>query len=411
MCCNCFKHADFIAFPYSRRRLQPLSLSQRPVIYTALLTLTLLFTSCVQPFSVPVSYVLEGGTQFGISFVGLKDESSRAVAESHLPVLGVEITRMEADWAFREPEEDSYNWGPMDARMDFLQELGIRTVLTFPADAPDWLRDRLGPNRVNPRSAALDEGGRTAFAAYVQACLQRYMQRNPEVIGWVQFGNEWGSRYNYVGSGEDFLLSQNVFYDTVNGVYPDLTVVLGGLSVGTAAGLAAYDGTVDSLWDSDGTVITAEDIRSLLAEEQQQFDAGEIDETSLSRLATVLEESRYDWVDVHLYDQWEDFEAYVEALRSRLPDSFSPPIVVTEFGGPHPVAERHLSNVEHARMVENYISAIDPLDVAFALHFRLVRSPSALHNRSGLMRPGLCGPAPLPAYEVFGRINNPSMWD
>ena len=376
----------------------------------ALVAATLLFISCVhQPVS--VNYVLEGETEFGIAFVGLTNEATRTFVARHLPKLGVGITRMEADWGFREPEEDNYNWAPMDARMDFLQELGVRALVTFPANAPEWLRNRLDPDRLNPRSAALDEAGRTAFADYVEAFLQRYLARNPGVVEWVQFGNEWGSRYNYVGRGEDFRLSQNVFYDTVKSVDPSLTVVLGGLSVGWVAGLAAYDGTVEWLWDSDGTVLTADDIRSLLAEEQQQFDAGDLEETSLTRLTTILEQSSYDWVDAHLYDQWEDFEAYVEALRSRLPASFSGRIVVTEFGGPHPVAERHLSDTEHARMVERYIATIDPLDIAFALHFRLVRSPDALHDRSGLMRAGLGDPAPLPAYEVFGRINNPAVWD
>ena len=172
-------------------------------VSAVLVAATLLFISCVhQPIT--VSYTLEGETEFGIAFVGLTNEATRAVVARHLPELGVGITRLEADWGFREPEEGVYNWGPMDARMDFLQELGVRALVTFPANAPEWLRDRLGSNRLNPRSAALDEDGRAAFAAYVEAFLQRYLVRNPGVIEWVQFGNEWGSRYNYVGSGEDF---------------------------------------------------------------------------------------------------------------------------------------------------------------------------------------------------------------
>lgn len=85
--------------------------------------------------------------------------------------------------------------------------------------------------------------------------------------------------------------------------------------------------------------------------------------------------------------------------------------MVTELGGPHPVAERHLSDAEHARMLVRYVRAIDGLDVAFALHFRLVRSSGALHDRSGLMRPGLFGVVPLPAYEAFRRINAPGASD
>ena len=62
-------------------------------------------------------------------------------------------------------------------------------------------------------------------------------------------------------------------------------------------------------------------------------------------------------------------------------------------------------------MVERYTAAINPLDVAFALHFKLVRSPDALHDRIRLMFAGLGDPVPLPAYEVFGRINNGAAWD
>jgi hypothetical protein len=368
----------------------------------------LLSVACAQP---QATYVLDGDTEFGISFVGLADEVSRAVAARHLPRLGVGITRLEADWGFREPAEGTYRWGPMDARMGFLQELGVRAVVTFPADAPEWLRERLEPARVNDRSVALDGEGRTAFAAYVRAFLERYLERNPGVVGWVQFGNEWGSSTNYVGSGADFVLSQNAFYAAVKAVDPELTVVLGGLSIGWLAGLAAHDGTVAWFWDADGSVRTGDDVRALLAAEEARFAAGAVDETPLARLATVLGEARYDWVDAHLYDQWEDFPAYVEALRSRLPEDFSGRVVVTEFGGPHPVAERHLSDAEHARMLERYIRAIDGLDVAFALHFRLVRSSGALHDRSGLMRPGPFGVGPLPAYDVFRRINAPGAGD
>ena len=205
--------------------------------------------------------------------------------------------------------------------------------------------------------------------------------------------------------------SQNAFYAAVKAVEPDLTVVLGGLSVGWLAGLAALDGTVPWFGDAEGVARTGDDVRALLAEEEARFASGPVDETPLMRLATVLEGARYDWIDAHLYDQWEDFAAYVEALRSRLPATFAGRIVVTEFGGPHPVAERHLSDAEHARMLERYVRTIDRLDVAFALHFRLVRSPAALHDRSGLLRAGLFGPVRLPAYEVFRRLVAPGARD
>jgi hypothetical protein len=57
------------------------------------------------------------------------------------------------------------------------------------------------------------------------------------VIGWVQFGNEWGSRFDYVGSGADFVRAHNAFHAVVKAVDPELMVVLGGLSVGWLAGV------------------------------------------------------------------------------------------------------------------------------------------------------------------------------
>lgn len=365
---------------------------------------------CAAPGAPPVSYTLSGDTEFGISFMGFTDERTRAHVAEHLEPLGVTHTRLEAEWGFREPSEGAYRWGPMDERMAFLEEQRLTAVITIPADAPEWLRNRLPAEKKNERSAALDADGRDQLQQFVTDFLVRYGERHPGLVRYVQFGNEWASSYNYAGTGEDFRRSQAAFYEAVKSVDPSITVVLGGFSVGWLAGLATYDGTIDSFWDSDGSVVTRDDLLAELDEEQADYDAGRIAETSLSRVQTVLDDAKYDWVDAHLYDQYEDFAEYVEALRSRLPESFTGRVVVTEFGGPHPVRERGLSDGEHAEMVERYIEAIDPLDVEFALHFRLVRSKSAVHDRSGLMRRGLFGPVPLPAFEVFGRINAPDAW-
>ncbi|MCA1754858.1 MAG: hypothetical protein LC641_09230 [Spirochaeta sp.] len=61
---------------------------------------------------------------------------------------------------------------------------------------------------------------------------------------------------------------------------PDSDVVTNYLVLGNNRIIPGDDGAVAWLWDSDGTVLTADNIRSQLAQEQQQFDDGEIAETT-----------------------------------------------------------------------------------------------------------------------------------
>jgi hypothetical protein len=360
---------------------------------TSILFLACQTPACAEP---DVDYRLDGNTEIGISFPELQDERGREITAEHLHELGVKTIRFDAPWHLREPERDTYNWSPMDRRMSFLEELGIRAILTFPADAPDWIREGLPDKQKNPRCVALDEAGREEFAQYVGDFLTRYRSQTPGVIAYVQFGNEWASDYNYVGSGEEFAATQRVFYQTVKSVMPDTPVVLGGFSVGQVGGMALIDGGVDWIWDDDGTKLTVNDFTD---DEIRAFE---------DRIAAVLYDGHYDWIDFHLYDQYADWSAYFTALKRRVPDWFDGKYVVTEFGGPHPVAEKNLGDDCHAERVEAYIRSVDALpEIELALHFRLVQSPDALHSESGLMRRRLFQVRTLPAYEVFRAIVNP----
>lgn len=364
------------------------------VVIIGLVT-SLLVVACGTPPGAGITsdYRLDGDTEIGISFPDLEDERARELTAEHLAALGVETIRFNAPWHFREPEQDSYNWDPMDRRMTFLEEQGLRALVTFPADAPDWIRQGLPDRRRNPRSVALDADGNREFAEYVGDFLERYERRNPGVIAYVQFANEWASEYHYVGTGEDFAATQRVFYEAATTAVADTPVVLGGFSVGQVGGMALMDGRVAWVWDDDGSKVTID-----------EFSEAEITAFE-ERVAVVLDDGHYDWIDFHLYDQYEDWSAYFAALRERVPASFSGEYIVTEFGGPHPVAEKRLSDDEHAERVEAYIRAVDQLpELGLALHFRLVRSPDATHSESGLMEQGLFRVRKLPAYEVFRAV-------
>ncbi|MFP4511282.1 MAG: beta-galactosidase [Spirochaetaceae bacterium] len=365
--------------------------------YALLGTLGFLLSSCalVGP-GFEATYRLDGNTEIGIAFPDLQDETAREFTSEHLSTLGVRTIRLEAAWSFREPQRDSYAWGPMDRRMQFLEDQGLKAVITFPSDAPQWIRSSLSEDRRNPRSVALDAAGNREFEQYVRDVLDRYRRRNPGVIAYLQFGNEWATEYHYVGSGADFAETQRVFYETARDILPGVPVVLGGFSVGQVGGMALVDELVDWIWDDDGAVVTRSDLTDT---EIAAFE---------DRIAIVLNGSHYDAIDFHLYDQYEDWPAYYEALQNRVPVSFAGEYIVTEFGGPHPVAERNLSELERAQRLESYIRAVDSLpDIPLALHFRLVRNPEANHSESGLMERRFFGVRKLPAYDVFRQIVNP----
>jgi hypothetical protein len=315
------------------------------------------------PWNVPVDYQLDGDMPLGLSFPPLSDDRDRELLAEHLPALGVEITRFDAPWALREPARDEYSWAPMDTRMAFIAEQGLVPVVTFPADGPEWIRQGISTDKQNERSAAFTAEANQEFATFVTDFVVRYAERHPGLIDFVQFGNEWVSDYWYAGSAAEFRATLETFAAAARAADPNLTILLGGFSVGQAASLAAVDGTVDEFWDSDGSTVTAGMVVAMLDQQQADLDAGLIEETFISRVETVLASDAYDWLDVHLYDQPE--------------------------------------------LWDEYYQAVDGLDLAFALHFRLVQSGSALHHRSGLMKRRIIGIRELPAYYVFGRINNP----
>lgn len=344
-------------------------------------------------------YRLDGNTEFGISYVDLATPRQRELAASHLAALGVTTIRFDASWALHEPEEGSYEWAGMDRRFEFLDQNGIRPFITFPADAPEWVRDRIEADKRNERSTALPAADIERFRRYVEAFLRRYEERYPGLVRYVQFGNEWASPYWYAGSAQEFAATQTAFYRAVRTVVPEATVVLGGFSVGQLAVLAALDQSIETFWTTNGEVLTVGEIRRRSEDE-------EIREI-LHRIETVLRDAPYDWVDVHLYDQPENFAAYVGAIRSRLPGTFTGEIVTTEFGGPHPVLQAQLGDEEAADLMAEYLRTIDALDLPLALHFRLVRSSHTSANLSGMLRRGLLGLRELPTYPVFLRINNP----
>ncbi len=362
------------------------------------LRIAVLLMSLCSVCSIPLAAENPGSpVPLGISFPPLSSREQLKLTGEYLKDLGVHHIRMSLNWGLREPEEGQYNWDPFDRRMDFFANLGVVPFITLNSNAPEWIRNTLQDRKKNSRSAALGPGENQKLAGFVQAFINRYQQRNPGLVRYIQFGNEWQGAWWYAGSGLKYRASLEAVYAAVKQADPDIIVVLGGFAWGTAASLAAYDGRIESFWGDDGELVSGDELRCIVSMQSPALPG----ESDLERIDIVLASSAYDWVDVHMYDQPELWSAGVDAVVSRLREDFNGRVVCTEFGGPHPFRETHLSDNEHADRMSAYLEAVQKLDLAMALHFRLVQTGQPLHADSGLVVKGLFGYRKLPAYEIF----------
>lgn len=324
-----------------------------------------------------------GLVELGVSFPSVRTGEELAFSGEKLDELGVRRVRFAENWREREPADGTFDWAPLDARVDFFAGRGIDVLLTVQSDAPDWVRAASGAS--NRNSVALDGANTARFRRYVERLLRRY----PGKIKEMQFGNEWQSRWWYAGTAREFTETQNAFYDTVKSVDPGIRVVLGGFSIGALRALAAEQGLIDEVRDDDGARLGRAEMRQRLA----QPEVREL----LARTGHVLRHARYDATDIHLYDDPESWGHYLRALRSLAP---AVPTVVSEFGGPNTRWEPY-SPERHRRALIRYVTAIDSLDVDYALYFRLVESRTAFHEKSGLIDAEL---NEKPAYGTFGQL-------
>lgn len=107
----------------------------------------------------------------------------------------------------------------------------------------------------------------------------------------------------------------------------------------------------------------------------------------------VLQHANYDILDIHLYDDPENWPSYVSVLPK------DKPILVSEFGGPNSEFENTSSSYQAKRMPD-YIDAIEQLPIIEAYYFKLVESDESYHQDSGLFYKNL---RVKPARNVFAQ--------
>jgi hypothetical protein len=322
-------------------------------------------------------------TRLGISFPPVRDAKQRELTLKHLKELGVSLIRFAESWKLREPEKGRFKWRGIDDRLSWASENGISVLLTIQSDGPDWA---CKPGR-NEKSAVFrnDED----FRRYVSLLLKRHGDK----IDKIQFGNEWQSEWWYVGTKEEFVRFNNIVHDEIGKRGLETKVVLGGFTTSSLRFLACREGLVDRV-RGDKKIFTRGEVLKMLSSGKGK--------KAIERAEYVLKHARYDMIDVHLYDDVEDWEAYVKAIRRLVPDK---PILTSEFGGPHLDWEEY-SDEYHAKRVEAYIRKIDALKIVEGYYFKLVQGGGATpqHQKSGLLTERL---RKKPAYDVFRRFRSP----
>ncbi|BDS10134.1 T9SS type A sorting domain-containing protein [Aureispira anguillae] len=338
--------------------------------------ITLLLFSIIYSITAQQDTCLNNLT-LGISFPPVADNTQRSFAKNHLDFLGVTKIRFAENWAFREPSQGNFNWQPLDDRINWAYNNGYEILLTIQSNAPNWACSVLQ----NPQSCVFNNNN--DFKTYIDLLLQRY----PNKISKIQFGNEWQASYWYVGSANDFIQANNILYHAVQTHSPTTKVVLGGFTTISLRFLAGCNGYVNSFYDDDGVFYDATYLATHCPTPAIQ--------NVVNRIDSVLQYAEYDMIDLHFYDDVEQWDDYYLNFS----DTISKPIIVSEFGGPNMNYEPY-SDAFQADRIFKYVNTLDSLQIAEAYFFKLVEgTANPAHSTSGLIDDTTL--LEKPAYHLF----------
>jgi hypothetical protein len=316
----------------------------------------------------------------GISFPPVKNINQIDFSLDKLNDLKVNHIRFAENWKYREPSKGQFKWESLDTRIEKLNTNNIKFLLTIQSNGPDWIKNNSAGH--NNNSIAFNESNNTDFVHYLTLLLQRYDGK----ISEIQFGNEWQTQWWYAANAEHFTTTHNLFYNTVKDHNPEIKVVLGGFSIGALRIIAASQGLIQHYRDEQGELVTQEKIQQLLNSSEAK--------TFFERIHYVLDNAHYDALDIHLYDDYENWPHYLSAINALKPNKN---VVVSEFGGPNTRWSTY-SDALHNLELAQYLNTINTLNIDYALYFKLVEDSSANHSRSGLIDNNL---NIKPGYQTF----------
>ncbi|MDO1501710.1 beta-galactosidase [Winogradskyella maritima] len=299
----------------------------------------------------------------GISFPPVADNEQRDFTKPLLAELDVDRIRIGENWSFREPSEGNFNWEPLDERIQWAQDNNIEIFLTIQSNGPDWACS----SQQNSNSCVYNDNDE--FKNYIEQLLQRY----PNEISKIQFGNEWQTDFWYIGNEQQFVSANNIVFNAIQEYSPNTKFVLGGFTTISLRFLAGCNGLIDEFYDDEGILYDQ-------AYLEANCNSNEI-QSVIDRIEYVLENALYDIVDIHLYDDVENWNIYFQNIKTMV----QKPILISEFGGPNvniePETEQYQSD-----QLEKYIKTIDLMDVDETYFFKLIEGGSnPAHSKSGLI--------------------------
>ena len=218
----------------------------------------------------------------GISFPPVADEEQRAFTEPLLNELNVNIIRIGENWSFREPSEGNFNWSSLDDRINWAKNNELNILLTIQSNGPDWACN----TQQNTNSCVFKDNEK--FRNYIEQLLQRY----PNRINKIQFGNEWQSDFWYIGNEQDFVTANNIVYNAIKQFSPQTKFVLGGFTAISLKFLAGCNGVIDEFYDDEGILYNREFL-------DNNCNSPEI-QSVINRIDYVLQNALYDEVDLRI---------------------------------------------------------------------------------------------------------------
>lgn len=328
--------------------------------------------------------------KMGTAFPPFKaDQRERTLGA--LKDLNIDRIRLSLAWDSVEQEEGERNWKWWDTRMDFINENNLKIMVTAESRGPDWECTEVK----NKESCVFKDP--EAFEEFIDEFLTRYKNK----IYMIQFGNEWNSDYWYAGTAEDYVLFQNILYDSVKSITPSTKVALGAITSEASRKISYCRDSITEYHEFDGKKFSVTKVNE---KERDDYCNSEAVENGWKRMSHVFENAKYDLFDMHLYDIPEDWQAAYDAV-DKLTDK---PIICSEFGGPNFYKEPYSEEYQAERLVK-YLEAVNSIGLEEAYYYKLVDCPrtdedSCFHENSGLIKsPSL---EKKPAYHVFKEFMN-----
>lgn len=326
----------------------------------------------------------------GLAYVPDSNDDLRESTLNHIETLQINHVRMNQSWAFREPIRGDYYFEPLAERLDFYEDNNVEVLITIDIKAlPDW-------------SLELDED---MFLERFQQFIHKLVHEYGEQIHILQFGNEydWEIDKYLNGDTELFVKMNNIIYEEVEAFSKQNErapiVALSSISIGGLRSLAYLSGEVDNIYFEDKPFYSEDELASF----QNAMNATKI------KTEWLLEQCKYDLVDLHFYDEYWQWSSYMDVYYAMLQDlnkeGSKIKFIASEFGGPEPTMEP-LEDSHRAKQLVNYIYTLDAMNIEIAYYFKLHEAydkDSVYHPFSYLI--GTDGQT-TETYEVFRVIAN-----